>query len=253
MTDTVLYTVRDRVAHITLNRPEALNAQNPAMLAALIEAFARLDADPEVRAGVLSGAGDRAFSTGMDLKAMDSGEMDVAGSRTGEDDMPPVSKPLVAAVHGHCLAGGFELALRCDIRIASPDARFGMPEPRWSLMGGYGLHHLSRMVPLGEALYLQLTGESIDAERAHAIGLVQRIVPREQLLAEATRVAGLIAANAPLAVQGIKQVVRQGRDQPVVDSWRMALPIEQAVYRSADFGEGPRAFAEKRPPRWQGR
>jgi enoyl-CoA hydratase/carnithine racemase len=252
MSDTVLYEVRERVAWLTLNRPEQLNAQNDAMTMRLIELFGEIGRDDQVLAAVITGAGERAFSSGADLKEVSVGGFDVL-DRVGRDIYPYVSKPLIAAIQGYCLAGGFELALRCDIRIATPDSQFGLPEPRWSLMAGYGLHHLSRMVPLGEALYIQLTGERFSAQRAYEIGVVQKIVPREQLLAEAGRIAGVITQNAPLAVQGIKKVVMTAKDGPVEQSWKYANLIEQRVYRSEDFSEGPKAFAEKRKPSWKGK
>jgi enoyl-CoA hydratase/carnithine racemase len=252
MSDTVLYEVRGNVAWLTLNRPKQLNAQNDAMTNRLVELFAEVSRDDKVLAAVITGAGDRAFSSGADLKEVSTGGFDVM-DRVGSDFYPYVSKPLIAAIQGYCLAGGFELALRCDIRIATPDAQFGLPEPRWSLLAGYGLHNLSRMVPLGEALYIQLTGERISAQRAYEIGVVQKIVPREQLLAEAGRIADVIAQNAPLAVQGIKKVVMSAKDMPVEYSWKFAHQIEQRVYRSEDFREGPKAFAEKRKPQWKGK
>ena len=248
MTSSVLLEIRNRIAFVTLNRPDALNAQNAAMRGRINEILALIDADEQVLVGIIRGAGERAFSTGADIK-----EMAVGGLNTAEraDNFPQVNKPMIAAVHGFCLARGFELALMCDIRIATPDASFGMPEPKWSLMGGYGLHHLSRMIPLGEALQMQLTGNSITAQRALEIGLVQRLVAPEQLLAEAEAIAQSIARNAPLAVQGIKRVVTRARHLPVDESEAMAAPIEARVYASHDFAEGTRAFAEKRAPDWK--
>ena len=248
MTSSVLLEIRNRIAFVTLNRPDALNAQNAAMRGRINEILALIDADEQVLVGIICGAGERAFSTGADIK-----EMAVGGLNTAEraDNFPQVNKPMIAAVHGFCLARGFELALMCDIRIATPDASFGMPEPKWSLMGGYGLHHLSRMIPLGEALQMQLTGNSITAQRALEIGLVQRLVAPEQLLAEAEAIAQSIARNAPLAVQGIKRVVTRARHLPVDESEAMAAPIEARVYASHDFAEGTRAFAEKRAPDWK--
>jgi len=252
MAETVLYEVRDSVAWLTLNRPAQMNAQNDAMVDRITDLFVEINRDERVLAAVITGAGDKAFSAGADLKEVSTGGFDIM-ARIGRDPMPYLTKPIIAAIQGYCLAGGFELALRCDIRIATPDAQFGLPEPRWSLLAGYGLHHLSRMVPLGEALYIQLTGDRISAQRAYEIGVVQKIVPREQLLAEAARIAGLIAQNAPLAVQGIKKVVMTCKDGAVEQSWKFAHLIEQKVYASEDFKEGPKSFAEKRKPQWKGR
>ena len=248
MTSSVLLEIRNRIAFVTLNRPDALNAQNAAMRRRINEILALIDADEQVLVGVIRGAGERAFSTGADIKEMAVGGLSAAER---DDTFPQVNKPMIAAVHGFCLARGFELALMCDIRIATPNASFGMPEPKWSLMGGYGLHHLSRMIPLGEALQMQLTGDSITAQRALEIGLVQRLVAPEQLLAEAEAIAQSIARNAPLAVQGIKRVVTNARHLPVEESEAMAAPIEARVYASHDFAEGTSAFAEKRAPDWK--
>lgn len=252
MTDVVLYEVRNRVAWLTLNRPGQMNAQNDAMVHRLLELFNEINRDDDVLAAVITGAGEKAFSAGADLKEVSGGGFDIF-ERVGSDPWPYLNKPIIAAIRGYCLAGGFELALRCDIRIATPDAQFGLPEPKWSLLAGYGLHHLSRMVPLGEALYIQLTGDRIPAQRAYEMGVVQKIVPPDQLLAEAGRIADMITNNAPLAVQAIKKVVMTCKDGPVEQSWKFANLLEQKVYRSEDFKEGPKAFAEKRKPQWKGR
>lgn len=249
MDSSVRYEVRNRIAWITLNRPEALNAQNAAMRSRINALLREVDADDEVLVAVIGGAGSRAFSTGADIKEMSRQGLSAADR---QDQPPEIGKPMVAAVHGFCLAAGFELALLCDIRIATPDAQFGLPEPRWGLMGGYGLHHLSRMIPLGEALQMQLTGEPISAQRAYEIGLVQRLVPHESLIAEAEKTAAAIARNSPLAIWGIRKVVRSARHLPASASEDMARPIEDRVYASEDFAEGTRAFAEKRPPVWRG-
>jgi len=157
-------------------------------------------------------------------------------------------------VAGWCVAAGFELALLCDIRLATRQSRFGMPEPRRSLLGGPGLHVLSRVIPLGEAMLVQLTGSPLGAERAYAIGLVQRLAEdRDELMAEADAIATEIEQCAPLAVQAIKRVVRAARDQPVATSTLLGEAHIQALEHTEDRAEGPRAFAEGRPPQWRGR
>lgn len=251
MSDTVLYEIRDQVAHITLNRPEVMNAQNLELRERLNEVILDFNSNPDVLVGIVTGAGDRAFSTGMDLKER------AIRNDEGDRELPPqpleISKPIIAAIHGFCIAAGLELALRCDIRIATPDSQFGLPEPRWSLLAGYGLHNLNRMVPLGEALYMQLTGDRISAQRGYEIGLIQRIVPAERLIEEATQVADSILLCAPLAVQAIKRIVMTGKNLPIEYSWKYAEPIQDRLTGTEDSIEGPRAFAEKRRPVWKSR
>jgi enoyl-CoA hydratase/carnithine racemase len=170
----------------------------------------------------------------------------------GFDALERCRKPVIAAIDGYCIAGGFELALCCDIRVATRQSSFGLPEPRRSMLAGPGLHHLSRMIPLGEALRLQLTGGRIGAERAWQIGLVQELAAdRAELFAKAEALADEILACAPLAVQAIKQIVKRGRNLPVEYSWLLAEPYQERISRSADAVEGPRAFAEKRAPDWK--
>lgn len=256
-TDTILYEKRDRVGYITLNRPDSMNALNRELSAGLREALAELRDDPEVILGVLIGAGGRAFSAGMDLK--ERAQLDSQGERPSLDprgagsfvDMG-VYKPLIAAIDGFCVAGGLEVSLQCDIRIATKKSQFGLPEPRWSILAGYGLHNLNRMIPLGESLYMQLTGSRIDSERAYNIGLIQDVVEtREELLERVDKVAEEIKLCAPLAVQAIKQIVYQGRNLPVEYSQKLSIPISQRISDTEDSIEGPKAFSEKRKPEWQ--
>ena len=163
-----------------------------------------------------------------------------------------VYKPLIAAIDGFCVAGGLEVSLQCDIRIATKKSEFGLPEPRWSILAGYGLHNLNRMVPLGESLYMQLTGSRINSERAYCIGLIQDVVEdREELLERVDQVAGEIKLCAPLAVQAIKQIVYQGRNLPVEYSQKLAIPISERISATEDSIEGPKAFSEKRKPEWK--
>ena len=256
MSDSILYRIEDRIAFITLNRPDAMNSLTREMLRRWKEIIEDFNANPEPLVAIVRGAGDRAFSTGADLKERASRNAASEGT-TREPRVPklPVlpEKPSIAAINGYCVAGGLELALQCDIRIATPKSQFGMPEPRWSLPGGYGLHMLSRMIPLGEALQIQLTGERIGAERAYQIGLIQRLVPEDRLDAEARAIADSVLLCAPLAVKAIKRTVMTGRDLPLAEAWKLADGLVAELGQTADAKEGPRAFAEKRRPEWKGR
>jgi enoyl-CoA hydratase/carnithine racemase len=161
-------------------------------------------------------------------------------------------KPIIAAIDGHCVAAGLELSLYCDIRVATRQSSFGLPEPRRSLLAGPGLHTLSRVIPLGEALRMQLTGRPMAATRAYQIGLVQELAEdREELFRAADAIADEILECAPLAVQTIKHLVMTGRNLPIEYSWVLAEPYQEKVARSEDALEGPRAFAEKRQPVWR--
>lgn len=256
------------VCTLTLNRPAVHNALDRELRQRLGEAIVAFEADPALRVAILTGAGGRAFSAGDDLKEMadqTAGQGERAGRRPafevgrlgqvpGFDQVRECRKPLIAAIDGWCLAGGFELALYCDVRLATRASRFGLPEPRRGLLPGPGLHDLPRLVPLGEALRILLAGGHVDAERAHQIGLVQGLAgDRDDLLAQARALAGEIAACAPLSVEAVKQIVRTGRDLPIERSWALAEPHAERIASSADAAEGVRAFTEKRPPRWQAR
>ena len=194
------------------------------------------DVDIESLSPSLDAAGDRRVGATTGLTWADRG----------------VFKPIIAAIDGFCVAGGLEVSLQCDIRVATRKSQFGLPEPRWSILAGYGLHNLSRMVPLGEALYMQLTGRRIDSDRAYRIGLIQEVVEdRDALFKEVDRIAEEIKMCAPLAVQSIKRIVYQGRNLPVEYSMKLSGPIAQIVGGTEDAIEGPKAFSEKRKPRWK--
>jgi enoyl-CoA hydratase/carnithine racemase len=259
----VLYEVGDERCVITLNRPEVLNAINRQLDDELDAAIKAFTADDHVRVAIIVGAGGRAFSAGADLKEMAdravTGEHEGGGAfpvpQVGRThDIRMCTKPVIAAIDGHCLAAGLELALGCDIRVATRQSSFGLPEPRRSLIAGPGLHHLSRMIPLGEALRLQLTGGQIDAERAYQIGLIQEITgDRTEMMARAHALADEVVACAPMAVEAIKHIVTVGRNLPVEYSWALAQPFQERLAASEDAHEGPRAFAEKRAPQWKRR
>ena len=251
--DELRYEKRGHTAFITLNRPGQMNALNTPLREAINDAIADGEADDRILSFIITGEGGRAFCAGADLKEMTSRDAqgDV-GRGPLESLVATCGKPVIAAIDGYCLAGGLELALRCDIRIATEQSTFGLPEPRRSLLAGYGLHNLSRIIPLGEALYIQLTGSPISSQRAYEIGVIQRRVKdRDTLMKEANAIAEEIALCAPLAVKAIKTIVKTGRNLPVEYSVKLAEPIGKAINLTEDRLEGPKAFAEKRKPQWK--
>jgi enoyl-CoA hydratase/carnithine racemase len=259
-TEMVLYEKRDRVAYVTINRPEAMNALSSAVNRGLNEAWMDFRDDPDMLVAILTGAGGRAFSAGADLKEVNerqsrglSGfEQGGAGSRYIPD--LGVWKPIIAAIDGYCVAGGLELAMQCDIRIATEASQFGLPEPRWSILPAYGLHYLTRMVPMGEALYIMLTGSRISAAEAHRIGLIHSVHPdRDSLMAAAQKIAEEVKLCAPLALQVIKQTAYIGKSLPPEYSHKLADELSKRVQGTEDALEGPRAFTERRTPQWKGR
>lgn len=249
----IKYEKRNRKAYLTLNRPDQMNALNTALRTAINEAIEEGERDDDVLCFIIIGEGGRAFCAGADLKEMTQRDQKgVFGQAVTKDGVADCRKPVIAAIDGYCLAGGLELALRCDIRIATEKSTFGLPEPRRSLLAGYGLHNLSRMIPLGEALHIQLTGAPITSERAYTIGLIQRrVADRAALLKEVDAVADEICLCAPLAVKSIKQIVKTGRNMPVEYSVKMAEPMLELINKTEDRLEGPKAFAEKRKPNWK--
>jgi enoyl-CoA hydratase len=252
MSDEVLVERAGAVQVITINRPQARNALNGAVAAGIRDAADELDADDDLRAGVLTGAGGT-FSAGMDLKAFMRGESPTFAGRglCGITQTPP-RKPLVGAAEGWALAGGFELLLACDLVIAGASARFGVPEVKRSLVAGAGgALLLPQRIPRALALELLLTGDPIDAARAAEIGLVNRVVPDGEALAAAIAIATTIAANGPLALMATKEIARRGGDW-TTDRWDRAAAVRGPVFKSQDAQEGARAFAEKRVPVWKG-
>jgi enoyl-CoA hydratase len=244
---------RDSVLVITVNRPHARNALNRAVAEGIRDAVDELDADKRLRAAVLTGAGGT-FSAGMDLKAFLNGESPDFEGRglCGITETPP-RKPLLAAVEGWALAGGFELVLACDLVIASRSARFGVPEVKRALVAAAGgALLLPRRLPLPLALELLLTGEPIDADRAAQIGLVNRVVAEGEALATAVDLALAISRNGPLAVAASKEIARAGQDWTVAEGWRRQAAITTRILGSADAREGATAFAQKRDPVWRG-
>lgn len=255
-------TLEGHVATLMLDRPEAMNALDPQTLGELDAAFERLEQDPQVRVLILTGSGTRAFCAGADLKktvpgteqAQDAAAADAgaAGAQSFREAMT-AGKPIVCAINGYALGGGLELALACDVRIAVPTARFGLPEVRiGSIPGGGGTQRLPRAIGASDALLLLLTGDQIDAAEALRIGLISRVVAADALMEHARSIAARIAANGPLSVRAVKQLVHQGANLPLPE----ALAAEQAAFRrlyhSQDRLEGRLAFAQKRAPVFRG-
>jgi enoyl-CoA hydratase len=254
VTDVVQTEDADGVIVITINRPEARNAVNPDVAAGVAAALDVLDSRDDLTVGVITGAGGT-FCAGMDLKAFVAGQSPAIPGRgfAGLTEAPP-AKPLIAAVEGYALAGGCEIALACDLVVAANDAKFGIPEVKRGLVAAAGgLLRLPRRIPYQIAMELALTGAFLDAPRAHAYGLVNRLTEQGAALAAARDLAAAIAANGPLAVRATKHIVSHADEWPVAEFWQRQQAIVAPVFTSADAREGAIAFAEKRPPRWTGR
>ena len=247
-------------AVFTMDRPDRLNAQGAAMRQELREALDEFAADPEMRAGIVTGAG-RAFSAGADLKEMTT----LSGARAAQSEEQRIEgyhgnqpfgrspKPFIAAVNGLAIGAGMERVADCDIRIASTQAYFGLFEVKRGILANYAINNLARVLPHGEAVYLMLSGDTLSVEDAHRLGFVHQVLEPEELMPRAVEIAEMIGANAPLAVQGTKAVAQFWRRYGLEESLRLTAAVGQRVLGSEDASEGPRAFAEKRPPVWQGR
>ena len=262
--DGVKYEKREHIAYVTIDRPEAMNALGPEDNAEIIRLWTDFRDDPDSWVAIVTGAGDRAFCAGADLKSytpalahrdaydvrQDANRFGFGGITRGLD----VWKPIIAAVNGYALAGGLELTLACDIRVASENAQFGCSEVR------RGFHHcdggtvrLPLIVGLGNALKMQLTGEPIDSREALRIGLVSEVVSPEELMATAERYAGMILRNGPLGVRSAKESMVRSLGRVLEDALRFENILFSTLTRTEDYEEGPRAFAEKRQPVWKGR
>lgn len=253
MSDEVLTEVSDGVAVITINRPEARNAVNGAVARGIAQAVEELDASKDIQVLILTGAGGT-FSAGMDLKGFLTGDSPSVSDRGfgGIVERPPV-KPVIAAVEGYALAGGFELVLACDLVVASEAAKFGLPEVRRSLVAGAGgLLRLPKRIPYHLAMEIALTGQHYPAARLHQAGLVNQIVPAGEALAAARDLAARIGLGGPLALTATKRVIAESGDWNSAEAFRRQAEIITPVFTSADAREGALAFAEKRQPVWRG-
>jgi crotonobetainyl-CoA hydratase len=270
-----LYEKKGRIAFVTINRPQVMNAVNYAANAELYDIWTDFMADPEVWSAILTGAGDKAFCAGSDIKAMASlteeqramtnSKREASDSRFQEGGMVhrEIWKPIIAAVNGYCLGGGLEIAMACDMAIASHTASFGMPEIR--NIGGYpgsgGVHRLPRHIPPKLAMQMLLTGEHITAEDALRMGLINKVVAPAQLMQEAIGMADKVNENSPVAVRIIKEMVTKSLDLPLeyrdtqgIRAWDLDDRVGAKLRESEDWKsrEGPRAFVEKRKPVWKG-
>jgi len=256
----ITYETKGRLAYVTINRPDRRNAIDPDTSRELRDAFEAFKADDEAWVAILTGTGDQAFSAGADLVAM--AEAFAGGGAGPRYDVPfggitrgfECWKPLIAAINGYCLAGGLELALACDIRVAAEHATFGLPEPKRAIIpAAGGTQRLPRVVPLAFAMELLMTGDRFDSETALRFGLVSRVVPADKLMATTEEVAAKILECGPLAVRYIKEAAMRGREMSLEDGLKLESQMAGKVFQSEDAREGPTAFAQKRKPEYKGR
>jgi enoyl-CoA hydratase len=257
---TVLYEKRNRVAYVTINRPEVMNCVDTATAETLVEAWEDFRDDDDTYVAVVSGAGDKAFCAGFDLKQIGRAELPRSPSQMrrfiyshpgfmGYTRKVDIFKPIIAAVNGYCFAGGLEIALCADIRIAAEHAEFGVLNRRWNVgLGDGGTQRLPRVVGLGRALELIITGRRIDAQEAYRIGLVNEVVPGDRLMARATELAEMICELPQGAIRTDKEAVMRGLGTPLEEGLRLEGATFMTLIGQADFYEGPKSFAEKRKP-----
>jgi enoyl-CoA hydratase len=265
----LLFDVRHHIAYLTLNRPEVHNAFNPEMILQLAEAWERVNRDDDIRVAIVTGAGEKSFSAGADLGRLIPL---FTGARKPEDEWDhrlkenrrlgdhailrhyDVDKPVIAAVNGFCIAGGFELLQATDLRVAADHARFGLQEVKWAIIPASGsLVRLQRQVPYCKAMEMLLTGNLIDAHEAYRLGLINYVVPASAVMAKAEELATTIAANGPIAVRAIKEGVRKVIGHTYEEAFKIENQVARPVMKSEDAREGPRAFIEKRQPVYKGR
>jgi enoyl-CoA hydratase/carnithine racemase len=250
----VLFEKKGHIAYVTINRPERLNACDFEAYGRLAEIWTEFREDSNLRVAILTGAGERAFCAGSDVK---SNYVEARGADPASSPFPimlELQKPIIAAINGHANGGGLEQALACDIRVAAEHAQFGLGEVRlgW-LPGGGGTQRLPRLIPLGRALEMLYTGNRIDAAEALSLGLVDHVVPMSQLMNKCESIATEICKSAPLAVQRIKRVALEGLDRPLLDGLKLEREGYKWLVATDDAREGALAFAEKRPPDWKGK
>ena len=261
--ENILFETRDQIAYVTFNRPDSLNAMNRQMTRELIEACRSIEEDAAVRVAIFTGAGEKAFSAGMDLKERaESGTSPIerraqklsATIHTQTRAVAAVTKPTIAAIRGYCVGGGLEFALACDMRVAAEDAKLGLTEVKRGLIpGAGGTQRLARAVGVAKALEICLTGDNVSGAEAKTLGFVNIVVPAAEVMHAAEGLAARILKGAPLSVLFIKEAIKKGVELSLDEGFRLESDLSALIGTTEDSTEGPRAFAEKRAPVWKGR
>jgi len=257
--ETLICEKRAAIAYVTVNRPEKMNALNRMVMEELLDCFQTIEKDPEARAAILTGAGEKAFVAGADvqelaaLSPLEGKEMSMRGQRI-LDFIENLGKPVIAAINGYALGGGCELAMACTLRVASENARLGQPEVKLGMIPGYaGTQRLPRLVGKGRALEMLLSGELVTAQEAYRVGLLNLVVPAQELMTTAEKLAQKIIANAPLAVRFLLEAVNHGMQMPEAEGQILEATLFGLCCTTADMKEGTRAFLEKRPAKFVGK
>jgi enoyl-CoA hydratase/carnithine racemase len=261
--ETIIFEARGQVGIVTFNRPESMNAINRRMAGELVEVCSRMERDEAVRVAIFTGAGERAFSAGMDLKERAETGISPIERRqqklsqtihTQSRAIAAMTKPTIAAIRGYCVGGGLEMALACDMRVAAEDAKLGLAEVRRGLIpGSGGTQRLPRVVGMAKALEICLTGDNVSGSEALRLGLANLAVPAAEVMKAAEDLAGRILKGAPLSLVFIKEAIRKGVELPLEEGLRLEADLSALLANTEDSKEGPRAFAEKRAPVWKGK
>lgn len=260
---TILYDVRDQIAFVTFNRPESMNAMNRQMMSELVQACRQVEEDAGIRVAIFTGAGEKAFSAGMDLKEravtaispIERRQQKLSANIQSQTRaVAAVTKPTIAAIRGYCVGGGLEFALACDMRVAAEDAKLGLAEVKRGIIpGSGGTQRLPRTVGVAKALEICLTGDTVSGAEAAGLGLVNSAVPASDVLKAAEDLARRILKNAPISVLFIKEAIKKGVELSLDEGFRLESDLSALIATTEDSKEGPRAFAEKRAPVWKGK
>jgi enoyl-CoA hydratase len=260
---TILFETRDRIAFVTFNRPDSLNAMNRQMTRELVDVCQHVDDDNEIRVAIFTGAGEKAFSAGMDLKERAETSFSPIERRqqkltnkihTQARAVSAITKPTIAAIRGYCVGGGLEFALACDLRVAAEYAKLGLTEVRRGIIpGAGGTQRLTRAVGITKAMEMCLTGDTVSGLEAKSLGLVNNVVASADVLKVAEDLAGRILKGAPMSVAFIKEAIKKGVELPLEEGLRLEADLSALIGITEDAKEGPRAFAEKRAPVWKGK